>query len=64
MRQFAEFNRWERQQAREERTPEWNLAAIGALYEILPESTRTEERDTERRGIRRMHELLSKLRLR
>jgi hypothetical protein len=60
-RQLENSNRWEREQPPEEHTPEWNLAAVGALYELLPESTRAQERDPERRGIRRMHELLAKL---
>jgi hypothetical protein len=56
-RQWADFNRWEREQPPQERTPDEYLAAMGALYEWLPEPTRAEERDRERQGVRRMHEL-------
>jgi len=57
-RQWAEMNKWEHEQPPEEHSPEWLLAAIGALYELLPESTRAEEPDPERRGIQRMQRLL------
>jgi hypothetical protein len=60
-RQLEDFNRWEREQPPREMTPEECLAALGALYEWLPESTRAEERDPERLGVRRMHELLGLL---
>jgi hypothetical protein len=60
-RQWAEMNRWEREQSPEEHSPEWLLAAIGALYELLPESTRAEEPDPERRGIQRMNQILELL---
>ena len=56
--QWARLNRWEREEPRPELTPEQCLAALGALYELLPESTRFEDRDPERQGVRRMHELL------
>lgn len=54
-------DKWEREQPPEEHSPEWLPAAIGALYELLPESTRAEEPDPERRGIQRMQRLLQVL---
>jgi len=60
-RQWAEMNKWEREQPPEEHSPEWLLAAVGALYELLPESTRAEEPAPERPSLRRMHELLQLL---
>jgi hypothetical protein len=48
----------ERTQTPRDLTPEECLAALGALYEILPESTRAEEQDSEKHGVIRMHELL------
>jgi hypothetical protein len=60
-RQWAEMNRWEREQPPEEHSPEWLLAAMGALHEWLPESTRAEERDPERLGIQRMNAILERL---
>jgi hypothetical protein len=60
-REWAEMNKWEREQPPEEHSPEWLLAALGALHQWLPESTRAEERDPERRGIQRMNALLEAL---
>jgi hypothetical protein len=58
-RQWAEMNKWEREQPPEEHSPEWLLAALGALHQWLPESTRAEE--PQRRGIQRMNEILELL---
>ena len=59
--QMADMNRWEREQPPDEHSPEWYLAAVGALYELLPESTRAEQPDPNRPGLLRMQELLSLL---
>ena len=60
-RQWAEMNKWEREQPPDEHSPEWYLAAVGALYQFLPESTRAEEPDPDRPGLQRMQELLRAL---
>jgi hypothetical protein len=63
-RQLEDFNRWEREQPPREMTPEQCLAALGALHDILPESTRSEEEDPEKRGVQRMYDLLRLLSVR
>ena len=57
-REWAEFERWKAAQPLDPISPERGLAIAGALYQWLPESTRQEDRDPERLGIRRMHRLL------
>jgi hypothetical protein len=53
---FRRFNEWEEQHPLE-LDPEEALAAIGALYELIPPEARKRAVDTE--GVRKMHAALS-----
>ena len=53
---FRRFNEWEEQHLLE-LDPEQTLAAIGALYELIPPEVRKRPVDTE--GVRKMHAALS-----
>jgi hypothetical protein len=55
---FRRFNEWEEQHPLE-LDPEQALAAIGALYDLIPPEARTRAVDTE--GVRKMHAALSSL---
>ena len=59
--EWAAFNRMRREEIRPERPPEIILDDIGALLEWAPAEVKAEERDPERRGVRRMQELLGQL---
>ena len=52
------FNEWEEQHPLE-LDPEQALAAIGALYDLIPPEARKRAVDTE--GVRKMHAALSSL---
>jgi hypothetical protein len=55
---FRRFNEWEEQHPLE-LDPKQALAAIGALYNLIPPEARTRAVDTE--GVRKMHAALSSL---
>jgi len=59
--QWAEYRRWAQAETPLLLAPEDSIADIGALLEWIPESTRNEMPDPDRRGVRRMHSLLGLL---
>ena len=59
--QWAEFHRWEETQPPPEHSPEYLIAAVGALYDWLPAQSRIPEDDPDRSGVKRMHFLLGAL---
>ena len=61
--QWAEFNRFKRWEIKPEYPAESVLGFISTVLEWQPDDVRTEERDPERRGVRRMHELLGAISL-
>ena len=59
--QWAELHRWERAQPPTEYSPDDAVDGAGTILEWISESVRAEERDPDRRGVRRMHALLGLL---
>jgi hypothetical protein len=58
--QWSEYHRWASAESLEHPS-EQAIADLGAILEWLPDSKRYQERDPERRGVRRMHFLLGSL---
>lgn len=57
--QWDAYAAWARLEVLPQRAPELVLADLGAALDWLPASVRAEDRDPERAGVRRMHELLA-----
>ena len=60
-RQWAEYRRWAEAQPPLPAATEESIADVGTILEWIPEAARSEDRDPERSGVRRMHYLLGLL---
>jgi len=58
--QWSEYHRWAAGE-NPQHPPEQVIGDVGAILEWIPQSVRAEDRDPERRGVRRMHVLLGLL---